>query len=119
AAAAERVQHKLAGLRESLDQRRQGFDRLLRRVQLVARIGEVDHVRDGIFRQTNIALRQQVSLFMLVAQELRRRRITLAEHDMSDNAETCRLPCVHEQIDLVPAVKRYGETSILQNTVHL
>ena len=42
------------------------------RLQFVVRIEKVDHVRDEVFGQGNIALRQQVSLFVLVAQELRR-----------------------------------------------
>lgn len=37
----------------------------------------------------------------------------------STSAGTRRLPCFHEQIDLVPAVEADAETAVLQNLVHL
>ena len=55
-AAAERVQHQIAGLREPLDKRRQGFDGFLRRMQPVACVRKVQHVRDRLGRQGRIGV---------------------------------------------------------------
>lgn len=41
------------------------------------------------------------------------------ENQMPDNAEACRLPCLHEQIHLVPSIEAYAKAAVLQNAVHL
>src|SRR3546814_11613204 len=108
----------LARLRETLDQGLKRLNRLLRRMQLVSGIGEVDHVGDGMLRQARLTLCQQIGLLMLVAQKPLRRRIALPENAMPDDTETRRFPCVEKHVELVPAVKAAAQAPIFQNAVH-
>lgn len=80
-------------------------------------VGEADHVGDHAHRHPGIVLGQKIRLFVLVAQEPRRRGVPLAEHQMPDDAEPCRAPCLHEQVHLVPAVEADREAAVLQHAV--
>src|SRR3546814_17630392 len=95
----------LARLRETLDQGLKRLNRLLRRMQLVSGIGEVDHVGDGMLRQARLTLCQQIGLLMLVAQKPLRRRIALPETDMHDDQENSRFPYLDKQVKLVSPAK--------------
>src|SRR4051812_34038935 len=88
-------------------------------MQLVAGIGKFDHVRYRLRGGLRLALDQQISLLMLVAQKPRGGGVTLAKDQMSADAKTRAAPCVNEQIGLVPAVKADAERGGFQNTVHL
>lgn len=56
AGAAEGIEHQAAGLAERLDDRRQALHRLLRRVQPVARVLPVQHVRQPSGGRLRVAL---------------------------------------------------------------
>ena len=62
AGARERIEHHVARLGESFEQRRENSDRLLCRMQAVSRIGPGDHVGRRIRRRLRIALHQQIGL---------------------------------------------------------
>jgi hypothetical protein len=64
----ERVEHESVRRAKRRDQRLQDFDRLLRRMKTVSGIRPVEHVRDRRRRRIHIALGEQVSSLVLVAQ---------------------------------------------------
>ena len=69
ARAAEGVQHQSAFRTERANQRGERRDWLLRRMQAIAAIGEVDHIGWRMFGQHRAALRQHVGRFVRVADE--------------------------------------------------
>lgn len=82
----ERVQHQTAYRAEGFHQRQKCRHRLLRRVQFIARIGHVEHVRDGLCWRYHIAFGQQVSALMFIPEKSGRGRIGLAKDDMRNPA---------------------------------
>jgi hypothetical protein len=71
ARAAERIEHG-AALAKGLDEGTQDLHRLLRRMQPVAGIGPVERIRHRRCRRRDVALGEEISLLVLVAQETRR-----------------------------------------------
>ncbi len=65
----ERVQNQLPGRAEGFHQGKQGRHGLLRRVQLVSRIGHVDHVRDGLCGRRHVALGQQIGALVFIPEK--------------------------------------------------
>ncbi|ACV75824.1 hypothetical protein Za10_1281 [Zymomonas mobilis subsp. mobilis NCIMB 11163] len=116
---AKRVQHQATHRAKRIDQRKQRRHRLLRRMQFIARIRHVDHIRHRLSGPPHAPFCQKVGAFMLVAKKTRRRGVGFAEHDMTDHAKTCRLPGFGEEVDIVPPIKTDGKTAPFQHTVHL
>src|SRR5580658_10772343 len=97
-AAREWIEHQLTLQREAANQRSQRLDRLLRRMQLVAAVWHIHHVRKGLLRQRRSAFRQQKCLLMLIAEKPALRAVGLAEHDVSDRPKARVFPCREEDI---------------------
>src|ERR1017187_7795080 len=119
AGARERIEHHIARLGESFEQRRENSDRLLCRMQAVSRIGPGDHVGRRIRRRLRIALHQQISLLVLILHEARRGAVFLRENDVAGHPEASLFPRFDETIRLVPSVEAHAKTVVFQNPVHL
>src|SRR3546814_20453851 len=94
----------LARLRETLDQGLKRLNRLLRRLQLVSGIGDVDNVGDGMLRQARLSLCQQTGVLMIVAQKPLRRPIALPKKYMPEYTEHPLFPFFEKKMDRVHAV---------------
>jgi ABC transporter substrate binding protein len=110
----ERVEHESVRRAERRDQRLQDFDRLLRRMKTVAGLRPVEHVRDRRRGRIHIALGEQVSSLVLVAQEAHGRGVAFAEHDVSNRAEARGAPGGNKQVGLEPAVEADATGKILK-----
>src|SRR5579871_4841523 len=86
-------------------------------MQMIMRIPPREYVRHWLGWEIGSALRQQVSLLMLVAKEAPRGRIALCENDMPCDAETSLAPCGDERVGLMPAVETDAKAIIAQRAV--
>src|ERR1035441_2171804 len=86
------IKHGVASLAEGLDQRFEDADRFLRRVQAVAGILPVEHVRRWTVGKSGKALGQQIGGFMLIPQVAGLRRIRFAKDDVTGDAKPCFAP---------------------------
>src|ERR1017187_6402166 len=78
-------------------------------MQVVAAVAHLQDIRNRALRTRRLALGQQVRLFMLIAEEARRRGIGLAEHQMTDGPEPRRAPGLQELVRLRPAVEAHAK----------
>jgi len=115
----EGVEHHPVLRTENRDQRRERCNRLLRRVQLVARIAKLDHVRDWPYRRSHIPLGEQISHFMLGTKKASGRGVAFTKHDMPYGPKPGIAPRRHEKMHAVPAVEADAERGGFQHAIDL
>jgi len=114
----EGVQHEISGLRKGLDQWFQDVDGFLCRVVLVARVGPVHDIGQGVCRERRVSLQEQIGSFVPVLQERCLGCIAFAEDDMAADAESGLFPRGEEQVHFRPAVEADSTCVVFEYAIY-
>ena len=119
AGTAEGVEHHAAWRRKSFDHWQKHREGLLRGMELVAAVGPVDNVADGVGWLFRVAFGEEIGAFVLVAQEFAGRGVALGENEVPDDAEASGAVRLHEPVDVRPSVEADTEAVPPQDAEHL
>jgi hypothetical protein len=114
----KRVQHDAPDLGKRFDERGNGDDRLLIRMQFVSGVFPRQHVADRFRRSRRIPLREQVADLVVACRVTLARAVGFRPGQMAHRPETGFPPSRHEAVHPRPAVKSGAKGVGLKNAIH-